>query len=540
MIALVAWRWKPARGKYVWIVTIIAEAALMLQVLVGTILVASKDYVAPRFHMFYGFVAFLTVGIAYQYRRQMRGRREMFYGLVGLFLMGLGIRAVLRRADVATAGAQRVLLLFGGRSAEHDVSRVTAVAVARALDRERYEVVPVAITTDGRWLLADSAQRAIDGGPGRAAERVPGRRRASRPRSGALDVDVVFPLLHGPYGEDGTVQGLLELADLPVRRSGVVGSAVAMDKVMMKRALRRRRAAVRADGRVPRRPRPRRARGAGRGRARLPVLREAGQPRLVGRACRRPPTAPSSTPPCDLALSYDEWIVVEEAITGREIELAVLGDDPPDGVGAGRDRARRRLLLLRRQVRGRRRRSCSCPRRSPTTQVAAAQALACRAFEACRCEAMARVDLFLTRTSTAAFLVNEVNTIPGFTPISMYPRLWEATRRAVPRAARPPHRPGDRPPRPPRPAGRPPARDAPRASSEVDDGAGEGAGDAVDLLDRRHDELAEVVERARLGLHDHVVGPGDVVGGRRRRRCHVPPWRPSPPARPRSGSARTR
>ena len=101
VIALAAWRWKAARGKYVWIVTIIAESALMLQVLVGTvlvgtILVASKDYVAPRFHMFYGFVAFLTVGIAYQYRRQMRGRREMFYGLVGLFLMGLGIRAVLQ------------------------------------------------------------------------------------------------------------------------------------------------------------------------------------------------------------------------------------------------------------------------------------------------------------------------------------------------------------------------------------------------------------------------------------------------------------
>jgi hypothetical protein len=95
LIALAAWRWKSWRGKYVWITTIIAEAALMLQVLVGTVLVASKDYVAPRFHMFYGFVAFLTVGIAYQYRRQMRGRRELFSGLVGLFLMGLGIRAVL-------------------------------------------------------------------------------------------------------------------------------------------------------------------------------------------------------------------------------------------------------------------------------------------------------------------------------------------------------------------------------------------------------------------------------------------------------------
>ena len=96
VVALIAWRWRSARGKYVWTLTIIAESALMLQVLVGTILVASKDYVAPRFHMFYGFLAFLTVGIAYQYRRQMRGRRELFYGLVGLFLMGLGIRAVLQ------------------------------------------------------------------------------------------------------------------------------------------------------------------------------------------------------------------------------------------------------------------------------------------------------------------------------------------------------------------------------------------------------------------------------------------------------------
>jgi hypothetical protein len=94
VVALIAWRWRGARGKYVWILTIIAEAALVLQVLVGTILEASKDYVAPRFHLFYGFVAFLAVGIAYQYRRQMRGRREMLYGLVGLFLMGLGIRAV--------------------------------------------------------------------------------------------------------------------------------------------------------------------------------------------------------------------------------------------------------------------------------------------------------------------------------------------------------------------------------------------------------------------------------------------------------------
>ena len=98
VVALIAWRKRRARGRWVWIVTIAAESAMMLQVLVGTILVASKDYEAPRFHMFYGFVAFLTVGIAFQYRTAMRGRTELFYGLVGLFLMGLGIRAIMQVA----------------------------------------------------------------------------------------------------------------------------------------------------------------------------------------------------------------------------------------------------------------------------------------------------------------------------------------------------------------------------------------------------------------------------------------------------------
>jgi lipoprotein signal peptidase len=93
---LIAWRVRPWRGKWLWVVTIVAEAMMMLQVLVGVALVASDDYVVPRFHMFYGFLAFLTVGIAYSYRQQMRGRRELFYGLVGLFIMGLGIRAILQ------------------------------------------------------------------------------------------------------------------------------------------------------------------------------------------------------------------------------------------------------------------------------------------------------------------------------------------------------------------------------------------------------------------------------------------------------------
>jgi D-alanine-D-alanine ligase len=326
-----------------------------------------------------------------------------------------------------TAGKRRVLLLFGGRSAEHDVSRVTAVAVARALDRDRYEVVPVAITTDGRWLLADSAQRAIEAGPAAlpSAFAVDGD---LAPAVGALDVDVVFPLLHGPYGEDGTVQGLLELADLPYVGSGVVGSAVAMDKVMMKRAF--------ASIGLPYARTVEFRDGHDRDALVARVEAELGYPCFVkpanlgssvGVSKARDRTQLAEA--VDLALSYDEWIVLEEEIAGREIELAVLGDDPPNVSVAGeivpgddfysyRDKyeADDAQLLV--------------PAPLDDEQLAVAQELAARAFEACRCEAMARVDLFLTHGATrgaGGFLVNEVNTIPGFTPISMYPRLWEAS-----------------------------------------------------------------------------------------------------------------
>jgi D-alanine-D-alanine ligase len=321
-----------------------------------------------------------------------------------------------------TGDRTRVLLLFGGRSAEHDVSRVTAVAVARALDPERYEVVPVAITTDGRWLLADSAQRAIEAGPTAlpSAFAVDGE---VAPAVGALAVDVVFPLLHGPYGEDGTVQGLLELADLPYVGSGVVGSAVAMDKVMMKRAF--------ASAGLPYARTVEFRDGHDRAALVEHVEAELGYPCFVKPANLGSSVGVSKArdraafdAAVDLALSYDEWIVVEEAITGREIEVAVLGDDPPTVSVAGeivpgddfysyRDKyeADDAQLLV--------------PASLTDEQLAEAQLLACRAFEACRCEAMARVDLFLAQDGT--LYVNEVNTIPGFTPISMYPRLWEAT-----------------------------------------------------------------------------------------------------------------
>jgi D-alanine--D-alanine ligase len=342
----------------------------------------------------------------------------------------------------------RVLLLFGGRSAEHDVSRVTAVAVAQALDPSRYEIVPIAITTDGRWLFADQAQRMIEQGPKALPGALPvegepvselgdlvarGERGADvesmRGRPASLDVDVVFPLLHGPYGEDGTVQGLLELAGLPYVGAGVVGSAVGMDKVIMKRAfaacgLPIARYATHRDGQ------DRVAFAA-------EVETELGYPCFVKPAnlgssvgVSKARDRASFDAALDLALRFDEWVIAEEAITGREIEVSILGDDPPEASVPGEvipgdefysyadkyEHDDAQLLIP----------APLTPEHSDEVR-----SLAIRAFGACRCEAMARVDFFFEEqradgTPGRGFLANEVNTIPGFVAgVSQYPRLWE-------------------------------------------------------------------------------------------------------------------
>jgi D-alanine--D-alanine ligase len=331
----------------------------------------------------------------------------------------------------------RVLLLFGGRSAEHDVSCATAVAVARALDPDKYEVVPVGITTDGRWLLAGEARALLDKGRDAlpAAFEVEGELVQPPASSGTTElvpasgepgvpVDVVLPLLHGPYGEDGTVQGMLELAGLPYVGSGVLGSAVGMDKVMMKRAFA----------------------ACGLPQARYAALREGddleafsatvveslGLPCFVKPANMGSSVGVSKAHDLDevraaitVALDYDEWVVAEEAIVGREIEVAVLGDAPPEASLPGEvvpaaefydyadkyEDGRAQLLA---------------PAPLTDAQSEAVRVLAVRAFEACRCDAMARVDFFLEEDGRG-FLVNELNTIPGFTPISMYPKLWDVS-----------------------------------------------------------------------------------------------------------------
>ncbi len=324
-------------------------------------------------------------------------------------------------------GRLRVLLLFGGQSAEHDVSRVTAVAVARALDPDKYDVLPVGITTDGRWLLSSEARRMLvsarDALPAAfpvEGDLVPVPTNATRD---ALAVDVAIPLLHGPYGEDGTIQGLLELAGLPYVGAGVLGSAIGMDKVAMKQMLA----------------------AAGLPTARGVVLRDGHDVDAVVAEVERELAYPCFVKPSNMGSSvgvskahdrselrdaiaiaarYDEWVLVEEHVPGREIEVGVLGDDPPDASVPGEVIPAREFYDYADKYEDGKAQLLA-PAPLDDTQAAEVRRLAVRVFEACRCEAMARVDFFLR--DDGAFVVNEINTIPGFTPISMFPRLWEVS-----------------------------------------------------------------------------------------------------------------
>ena len=317
------------------------------------------------------------------------------------------------------------MLLFGGQSAEHDVSRVTAVAVARALDPAKYDVIPVGITTEGHWLHAGDARRMLEAGRDAlpAAFEVRGDLVPVPSPADPGDADVVIPLLHGPYGEDGTVQGVLELAGLPYVGAGVLGSAIAMDKIAMKQML--------AAAGLETAPGFALRDGHDVDACAARVEAELGYPAFV-----KPSNMGSSVgvskvrtraellDAIAVAFSYDEWLLVEQMVPGREIEVGILGDDPPVASLPGEvvpaadfydyaDKYEDGKAELR------------APAPLAPALTAEAQRLAVRAFEACRVEAMARVDFFLREDGT--FVVNEINTIPGFTPISMYPRLWEVS-----------------------------------------------------------------------------------------------------------------
>jgi D-alanine-D-alanine ligase len=351
----------------------------------------------------------------------------------------------------------RVGVLYGGRSGEHEVSLASAAAVFTHLDRQRYEPVAIRIEKDGRWTLADRPPTAMS-----AAETIEqARLEAARPIRGGrevhmvahpseatmlaivrgrtdgdldqafvtgLNLDVIFPVLHGPYGEDGTIQGLLELANIPYVGAGVLSSSLGMDKDLMKVVFAARGLPVCAY-RVVRRHEWERAQGdivAG-------IEKALGYPTFV-----KPANLGSSVgiskakdragliEAIELAGAFDRKVVVEAAVQdAREIECAVLGNDQPEASVPGEIIPSRefydyeaKYLDEGSQV--------VIPADLPAKTAARVRELAIAAFQAIDCAGMARIDFLLPRR-TDVLVVNEANTIPGFTTISMYAKLWAAS-----------------------------------------------------------------------------------------------------------------
>jgi D-alanine-D-alanine ligase len=339
----------------------------------------------------------------------------------------------------------RVAIVFGGRSSEHAISCITAGSVLAAIDRDRYEVVPVGIARDGRWVLASGDQQlAIEGGrlpevtgegPALALPFDPETRGLimvepeTVPRA-LGEVDVVIPLLHGPYGEDGTIQGMLELAGIRYVGAGVLASAVGMDKAFMKAVWSARRLPIGpyvvVKDREWRRERKRM----------IDEIKELGWPVFVKPAragssmgIRRVAAEDELDAAVEAAREHDPKVLVEAAIAGREIECGVLeglDDDPAEAslplevkVSADHDYYDFEAKYLDEGL------EFDIPPRLPAPVIERIRGLAVKAFDALGCEGLARVDFFYTHEGT--LLLNEINTMPGFTPASAFPKMWAAT-----------------------------------------------------------------------------------------------------------------
>jgi D-alanine-D-alanine ligase len=329
----------------------------------------------------------------------------------------------------------RVAILFGGKSAEHEISLISARNIAQAMDKNKYEIVSLGIDKDGRWFF-DEGTRLLNGGPATevrlprrdATAVLPGATRTPviriAPNRALGSVDVVFPVLHGPFGEDGTVQGLLKLANVPFVGAGVLGSAIGMDKDVMKRLLR--------DGKIPV--------------AKFLVFERSSADEIDFLHAKQVLGLPLFVKPANLgssvgiskvtsrnqfaralkeAFRYDNKILLEEYIQGREIECSVIGNDHPIASLPGEIVTRHDFYSYDAKYIDEKGAQLVIPAKLPARVGKKIQQMAIKSFKVLCCEGMARVDFFLTQRQK--IIVNEINTIPGFTKISMYPKLWEVS-----------------------------------------------------------------------------------------------------------------
>ena len=364
----------------------------------------------------------------------------------------------------------RVGVLFGGRSGEHEVSLLSAASVLNAIDKKKYDVVPIGITKEGRWLTPSHAERLLKGDAWASGEPrhlragdpeatsaaavlakgeavvvppIPGTNHSSlvpfetsapemNAAAGAIDVDIIFPVLHGTFGEDGTIQGLLELADIPYVGAGVLGSAAGMDKDVMKKLFRDAGLPIVKHVTVLRnawRNEPRKVRKRVEAALKYPVfVKPANLGSSVG--ISKVHDRGELNAAMDEAARFDRKIVIEQGVGGakgkaREIECSVLGNDKPVASVPGeivpikefydydaKYLAEGSELMI--------------PAKLPRAKQKEVQRLAVEAFQAVDCSGLARVD-FLMDPRTGKMFVNEINTMPGFTSISMYPKLWAAS-----------------------------------------------------------------------------------------------------------------
>lgn len=329
----------------------------------------------------------------------------------------------------------KIGVLFGGKSAEHEVSLQSARNVINALDKEKYEVIPIGINKEGKWLLNNTSNYLLNSDNPKLIKLNKSSKEVAvfaesagaltDPRSGNVHsrIDVIFPVMHGPFGEDGSMQGLLKLAGIPYVGAGVLGSAVGMDKDVMKRLLKEAGIPVAKFKTI-------------RGTDKVPfneIKKFLGMPVFI-----KPANLGSSVAVHKVsnekewkialkdALKYDSKVLVEEFIKGREIECSVLGNDKPVASLPGEIVLKSEFYSYEAKYIDEDSAIVEAPAKGLSkSAIKKIQALAVESFKVLSCEGLARVDFFLKKNGDV--YVNEINTIPGFTNISMYPKLWEAS-----------------------------------------------------------------------------------------------------------------
>ena len=329
----------------------------------------------------------------------------------------------------------RVAILFGGRSAEHEVSLQSARNVIESLDPERYEPVLIGIDREGRWFLNENSIQLMNAGDPKLIRLSDSNREIALTPCGSGSnlislagrqtlgkVDVIFPVLHGPFGEDGSIQGLAKLANLPCVGAGILGSAVGMDKDVMKRLLRDAGIPI---GRFVTITSSTKDRYSYMGLAaefgKVLFVKPANLGSSVGISKVRNEAEYLNA--VELAFNYDLKVVVEEEIIGREIECAVLGNERPKASIPGEIIPHADFYSYEAKYIDDDGAGLEIPAKLPSHILLQVQEIAVATFKALECQGMARVDVFLTADDR--IVVNEINTIPGFTRISMYPKLWE-------------------------------------------------------------------------------------------------------------------